>query len=182
MPGGAEYQIAIKIAGNLDKSFTSAVSGAQKSLDALGAFGKVGGESMKIAAAAMSGIGAGLAGIGVASINTGREFEAAMSSAAATANANTEEYAKMEAAAMEMGRTTSKTATESANALEYMSLAGWDVDTSIAALPSVLKMSEASGMDLARCSDVVTDSMSAAGVSVGNLSEYLDIATRAEPP
>ena len=180
MPGGAEYQIAIKIAGNLDKSFTSAVSGAQKSLDALGAFGKVGGESMKIAAAAMSGIGAGLAGIGVASINTGREFEAAMSSAAATANANTEEYAKMEAAAMEMGRTTSKTATESANALEYMSLAGWDVDTSIAALPSVLKMSEASGMDLARCSDVVTDSMSAAGVSVGNLSEYLDIATRAQ--
>lgn len=187
MPGGAEYQIAIKIAGNLDKSFTSAVSGAQKSLDALGAFGKVGGESMKIAAAAMSGIGAGLAGIGVVSINTGREFEAAMSSAAATANANTEEYAAMEKAAMDMGRTTSKTATESANALEYMSLAGWNVDTSIAALPSVLNMSEASGMDLAHCSDLVTDSMSAAGVQVkeyavgvGGLPDYLDIATRAQ--
>ena len=85
---------------------------------------------------------------------------------------------------MEMGRTTSKTATESANALEYMALAGWDVDTSIAALPGVLKMSEASGMDLARCSDLVTDSMSALGIQVGEngegLSNYMDVAAKAQ--
>lgn len=176
----AEYQIAIKIAGNLDKSLNSTIAGAQKSLSALGMLGKAGSESLKIAAGALSAVGAGTAAVGAASVQTGREFEAAMSSAAATAGANAEEYVKLEAAAMEMGRTTSKTASESANALEYMALAGWDVDTSIEALPSVLKASEATGMDLAHCSDMITDSMSAAGVAVGDLSGYLDIATKAQ--
>ena len=79
-----------------------------------------------------------------------------------------------------MGKTTSKTATESAQALEYMALAGWDVDTSISALPSVLKMSEASGMELGRTSDLVTDSMAALGVSVNELPNYLDVVTKAQ--
>lgn len=176
----AEYQVAIKIAGNLDKSFNSAIAGAQKQLSALGMIGKVGGQSLNIAAGALSAVGAATAAVGTASVQTGREFEEAMSSAAATAGANAEEYARLEAAAMDMGRTTSKTASESANALEYMALAGWDVDTSIEALPSVLKAAEATGMDLAHCSDMITDSMSAAGVAVGDLAGYLDIATKAQ--
>lgn len=118
--------------------------------------------------------------VGEYSVQVGMEFETAMSDAAATANASTEDFAKMEQAAMEMGKTTSKTASESANALEYMALAGWDVDTSISALPSVLKMSEASGMDLGRTSDLVTDSMAALGVSVNDLPNYLDVATKAQ--
>ena len=130
------------------------------------------------------GTGAAIAAVGAASVKVGSDFESAMSSVAATANASEEDYAKLEKAAMEMGRTTSKTATESANALEYMALAGWDVDTSIAALPGVLKMSEASGMDLARCSDLVTDSMSALGIQVGEngegLSNYMDVAAKAQ--
>lgn len=118
--------------------------------------------------------------VGEYSVQVGMEFETAMSDAAATANASTEDFAKMEQAALEMGKTTSKTASESANALEYMVLAGWDVDTSISALPSVLKMSEASGMDLGRTSDLVTDSMAALGVSVNDLPNYLDVATKAQ--
>lgn len=121
--------------------------------------------------------------VGKYSVQVGMEFETAMSDAAATANASTEDFAKMEQAVMEMGKTTSKTsktASESANALEYMALAGWDVDTSISALPSVLKMSEASGMDLGRTSDLVTDSMAALGVSVNELPNYLDVATKAQ--
>lgn len=118
--------------------------------------------------------------VGKYSVQVGMDFESSMSDAAATANASTEDFAKMEQAAMEMGKTTSKTASESANALEYMALAGWDVDTSISALPSVLKMSEASGMDLGRTSDLVTDSMAALGVSVNELPNYLDVATKAQ--
>lgn len=114
------------------------------------------------------------------SIQVGKEFEASMSDAAATADASAEDFGKMEQAAMEMGRTTSKTASESANALEYMALAGWDVDTSISALPSVLKMSEASGMELGRTSDLVTDSMAALGVTVDQLPGYLDVAAKAQ--
>ena len=202
---GTQYQIAITIAGNVSKSFQNAIAQAQQSvttlgslgkgaqigLNALNALGKAGSASLKTAAGAMSAAGAGLAAIGASSISTGREFEAAMSSAIATAGPAADEYdavyAKMEAAAMEAGRTTSKTAAESANALEYMALAGWDVDTSVAALPDILRASEATGMELAHCSDIITDSMSAAGVAVTGMSAgvngltgYLDVATKAQ--
>ena len=180
----SEYKIAIKIAGQLESSFNSAISGAQQGLSSLGgvgkAFGSVVAGSVKVAAGALTATGAALAGVGAASVGVGKDFESAMSAAAATAGASQEEYEKLEKAAMEMGRTTSKTATESANALEYMALAGWDVDTSVAALPSILKMSEATGLDLARTSDLVTDSMSALGVTTDRLPEYLDVVAKAQ--
>lgn len=183
----SEYDIAIKIAGKLDSSFQGAIRGAKEGLTGLGISGKVGGLALKgvglaakAAAATITAAGAGVAAVGAFSVKTGKEFEAAMSSAAATAGATGEEYKKLEAAAMEMGRTTSKTASESANALEYMALAGWDVDTSIKALPSVLKLSEASGMELARTSDLVTDSMASLGVSVDALPGYLDVCAKAQ--
>ena len=176
----SEYKIAVKIAGQLESSFNAAINGAQKGLSALGAIGSVGAKSLQIAQTALTATTAAIGAVGVASVKVGSDFESAMSSAAATAGATAEEYEKLEAAAMEMGKTTSKTATESANALEYMALAGWDVDTSIQALPSILKMSEASGMELARTSDLVTDSMAALGVTVDQLPGYLDIAAKAQ--
>lgn len=177
--GGKEYNLAVKIAGKLDSSFTAAISQASKSMSALGTMGRTIGSSVKIAAAGFTATAAAVAGVGVASVNTGREFEAAMDSVAATAGATDTEFKALEAAALEMGRTTSKTAAESAAALEYMSLAGWSVDESIQGLPSILRLSEATGLDLATTSDLVTDSMSALGVTVDGLAGYLDIAAKA---
>lgn len=102
-----------------------------------------------------------------------------MDSVAATAQATQEEYDMLEAAAMEMGRTTSKTAAESAAALEYMALAGWSVEDSVAGLPGILHLSEATGLDLATTSDLVTDSMAALGLTVKGLGGYLDVAASA---
>nr|DAH03552.1 MAG TPA: minor tail protein [Caudoviricetes sp.] len=167
-----DYKIAIKIAGQLEKSFGSAINGAKSGFNALGKLGKIGATEMAASAAA---IGA----VTVASVNVGREFESAMSSTAATAGATGEDYNKLRDAAMEMGRKTSKTATESAQALEYMSLAGWTVQQSITGLPSVLRLSEATGLDLARTSDLVTDSMSACGVTVDGLAGFLDVCAKA---
>ena len=172
MAGGGEYKIAIKIAGQLEKSFGSALNGVKSGLGTLKSFGKVGAAAMTAAGTAITAVAAG-------SINVGKDFEAAMSSTAATASATGEDYDKLKKAAMEMGRSTSKTATESANALEYMALAGWSVDQSIQGLPSVLRLSEATGSDLARTSDLVTDSMSACGVTVDELSSYLDVCAKA---
>lgn len=172
----SEYKVSVKIAGQLEKSFNSALQGAQKGLEGLGSLGV---KSVQLAAKSLTAAGAAIGAVGVASVNVGREFEAQMSSTAATAGATEEEYKKLEAAAMECGRTTSKTATESSAALEYMALAGWSVNDSISALPSVLRLSEATGLDLARTSDLVTDSMSACGVSVDNLAGYLDICAKA---
>lgn len=174
-----EYQIAVKIAGKIDHSFTAAMAQASGAMGVLGGMGKVIGSSVKIAGAAYAAVAGGVAAVGAASVKTGSDFEKSMSSLAATANANEEQYAALEAAAMQCGRTTSKTASESAAALEYMALAGWSVEDSIAGLPSVLKLSEATGMDLAQASDLVTDSMAALGVTVDQLPGYLDIAAKA---
>ncbi len=187
----SEYRVAIKIAGELESSFNAAIAGAQRGLAALGGTGSIMsrtvggigraiGTSMKIAGAALTATGAAVGAVAVASYKAGSAFETAMSSAAATANATTEQYAAMENAALEQARVTSKTAAESANALEYMALAGWSVQDSIAGLPSMIKMSEASGMELARTSDLVTDSMAAAGVTIDQMANYLDVAARAQ--
>lgn len=176
----SDYSIAIKIAGQLEGSFKQALKGAQNGLSGLGVAGKVGGAAVKATAATITTAGAAIGAVGAYSANVGKDFESAMSSVAATADASAAEYTKLENAAREMGRTTSKTAAESANALEYMSLAGWDVDKSISALPSVLRLSEASGMDLARCSDLVTDSMSALGDVAGELPDYLDVVAKSQ--
>lgn len=163
------------------------LSSLSKDIAAAGQMGAAAGKGMALAGTAATAAAAGvvIAGkaivkVGKYSVQTGMSFESAMSDAAATAHASAEDFAKMERAAMEMGKTTSKTATESAQALKYMALAGWDVDTSVSALPSVLKMSEASGMELERTSDLVTDSMAALGVTVDDLPGYLDVATKAQ--
>ena len=176
----SDYSIAIKIAGQLEGSFKQALKGAQNGLSGLGVAGKVGGAAVKATAATITTAGAAIGAVGAYSANVGKDFESAMSSVSATADASASDYKKLEAAAREMGRSTSKTAAESANALEYMALAGWSVNKSIDALPSVLRLSEASGMDLARCSDLVTDSMAALGVKTKDLSGYLDIAAKAQ--
>lgn len=166
----SDYSIAIKIGGQIESSFNSSMQIAMNGLSALGA----------ASVAGMAAAGRGIAAIGKNSVQVGKDFETAMSSASATAGASAEDFEKMKQAAMEMGRSTSKTASESAAALEYMALAGWDADTSISALPSILKASEATGMELGRTSDLVTDSMAALGVTVDQLPNYLDVATKAQ--
>lgn len=171
-------------AGRIQTDFVKAM--VQSSADAITEMGPGidaawGGlkKTVMVTAEAMMAAGAGITAIGAASVGVGKEFEAAMSSWAATADASEDDYEKARAAAMEMGRSTSKTATESAQALEYMALAGWDVDDSVSGLPDILRLSEATGLDLARTSDLVTDSMSALGIEVQELGGYLDVAAKA---
>lgn len=199
-----EYELAVKIAGMVDASLASSCALTKKQLKQIAkeaasanAATVSASEAMQKAApgidaawsglkttvsaavGAMTAAGTAVAAIGAASINVGKDFESAMSSWRGTADATDAEFQKARDAAMEMGRKTSKTAKESANALEYMALAGWSVEDSIAGLPGVLRLSEATGLDLARTSDLVTDSMSALGVEIDGLSGYLDIAAKA---
>lgn len=179
--------VLIRIAGKLDKSVSGAVKGAMQEFGKLSTAGKmrtVAAATTKVLAGTALAMGATAAYVVKKSVDVGKEFESAMASAAATAGASEAEYAMMKQAAVEAGKTTSKTAAESANALEYMSLAGWDVKTSTDALLPVLHMAEATGMDLARTSDLVTDSMSATGTAVGEggkgLEQFMDVAVRAQ--
>ena len=163
-------------ASNKTVSVSEAFQKASPGIDTMwGGLTKAAGTAMQAMEAA-----AGLTSVaGLAAIKTGSEFESAMSSWAATASATEAQFEQARQAAMEMGRTTSKTATESANALEYMALAGWSVEDSIKGLPDVLRLSEATGLELARTSDLVTDSMSATGETVDDLTRFLNVAAQA---
>ena len=111
-----------------------------------------------------------------ASLNTGMKFESAMSSVEATlgTKANIEDMEKLKNKAIEMGDATTKSSTEAANAMEYMSLAGWNTEQIMEGILPILRMLEAGKSDLATTSDLVTDSMSALGLEVGELEGFLD--------
>ncbi|WP_432408641.1 phage tail tape measure protein [Wukongibacter sp. M2B1] len=135
----------------------------------------VGSKMQNVGKTLTAKVTAPLAAIGVASVKSGMDFESAMSEVQAISGTTGADLEAMKQKALEMGTETSKSATDSANALKYMSLAGWDSKTSIEALEPVLRLSEAGAMDLGLASDMVTDSMSALGLEVQELPQYLDM-------
>lgn len=115
-----------------------------------------------------------LAVLGAGALKVGVDFESAMSNVSAISGATGEELEKLGEKAKEMGANTSKSATESADAMSYMALAGWDSTQIISGIEPVLRLAEAGNLDLARASDLVTDSMSALGLEVSELPQFLD--------
>lgn len=137
-------------------------------------FNAVGKKMSSIGKTLSTRITAPLTALGVGVVATGAKFETAMSEVKAISGATGEELEALKQKALEMGTKTSKSATESAEALKYMSLAGWDSKTSIEALEPILRLSEAGAMDLGLASDLVTDSMSSLGLTTKQLPGYLD--------
>lgn len=137
-----------------------------------------------ISSAIINGVKAlanGLKTLATAAVGVGSDFESGMSQVAATMGITTEEIAagseefdKLQKAAKEAGATTQFSATQAAEALNYMALAGYDADKSIETLPTVLNLAAAGGMDLATASDMVTDSMSALGDAAGTTESFVD--------
>jgi TP901 family phage tail tape measure protein len=171
---GKEYKLAVKIAGSVSSSFNNAMGTAETKMQSLGS---IAAKAAKLAAAAWGAVKIGQ--FVSDAISTYADFDQAMANTAAICGATADDYARLQQAALDMGKATTKTATESAEALGYMSLAGWDVNESIAGLEPILRLSEATQMDLATCSDLVTDSLSALGLQVDDLGEYLDVAAMA---
>lgn len=139
-----------------------------------------------IAAGAM---GAAFAAFGVSSVKTGMEFDKSMSQVAATMGKTNEEMknevgevdlawgkfsGNLREYALEMGKHTAFSATEAADALNYMALAGYDTQKSMSMLPNVLNLAAAGNMDLATASDMVTDASSALGLSTEETSQLVD--------
>ena len=169
-----EYEIAIQVGGKVAASFGNSVQNVNSGFDSMTNMAK---SAAKMIAGAFAAVKVGQ--FVTDAVEVYSEFEQSMANTAATANATRAEYEQLEAAAREMGKATTKTAAEASDALGYMMLAGWDVNEAISGLEPVLRLSEATQMDLARCSDLVTDSMSALGLSVDDLYGYLDICTMA---
>lgn len=123
----------------------------------------------------------GVKEIAEGAVEVGTEFEASMYNVAATMgmtaeeiNAGSKEYEELAAAAKECGKTTKYSASESADAMNYLALAGYDVEKSVATLPKVLDLAAAGELDLAYASDLVTDSMAAMNMGVDKLDGCID--------
>ena len=120
-------------------------------------------------------LGRKLLEIGKSVIKVGEQFTASMSEVGAISGASAEQLALLEQTAREYGATTKFSASESAQALKYMALAGWDTQQSIDALGSVLDLAAAGNMDLARASDIVTDYLTAFGLTAQDSAHFVDV-------
>ncbi|MCI9681414.1 MAG: phage tail tape measure protein [Lachnospiraceae bacterium] len=130
-------------------------------------------------------LAAGIKSIAQEATNMGSSFEASMSQVAATmgmtaeeVNRGSEAYTLLANTAKECGKTTMFSASEAAEALNYLALAGYDAEKSAATLPKVLDLAAAGGLDLAYASDLVTDSMAALGLETDRLDTYIDEMAR----
>ena len=108
-------------------------------------------------------------------INTAGDFEASMSNVEALSGASGDELEALSDKAKEMGATTKFTAGESADALSYMALAGWDTQSMLEGISPVLNLAAAANMDLAQASDIVTDYLTAFGLKASDTTHFVDV-------
>lgn len=147
------------------------------------------GKTKKAIGVAALGMTAAIGAFGMSSVKTGMEFDSAMSQVAATMGKTMEDLenetgevdlawgkfsGNLREYAQEMGKHTKFSATEAAEALNYMALAGYNTQKSMEMLPSVLNLAAAGNMELAKASDMVTDASSALGLSQGDTVKMVD--------
>ena len=107
------------------------------------------------------------------------EFQAQMSTVRAISGATADEMERLNSLAKEMGATTQFTAVEAGQALEYMAMAGWKTDQMIGGLPGIMNLAAASGEDLASVSDIVTDALTAFGMTADQSGRFADVLAQA---
>lgn len=121
-----------------------------------GAMAAIGGK-------AVTAVGSALKSVTTSAVSAGMSFENAMSSVAAISGATGTNFESLSKKAKEMGASTKYTATEAANAMEYMAMAGWKTSDMLSGIDGIMNLAAASGSDLARTSDIVTDALTAFG-------------------
>ena len=167
---------------NLSKAMLNAANTSSKASNAMQKLGKIGGKALKGTGVAIAAASAALLGFGKKAVSVGMEYETAMSKVMATMGMNTATaegqaaYDTLTAAAEKMGAETAFSASQAADALNYLALAGYNADQAAAALPTVLHLAGAGAMNLAAASDLVTDAMAALQMEVNqtNLNKFAD--------
>ncbi len=163
------------------KEVTLATEDAGDAADnAQGGFTVFKGALADLAAGAIQTCIDGLKNLVANTVEVGQTFDSSMSKVQALSGATADDMKLLEDTAKQYGSTTKFSASEAADALGYMALAGWDAQTSASALGGVLDLAAASGMDLAAASDMVTDYMSAFGMEADKSSYFADLLAYAQ--
>ena len=170
-------------------SFNSAIDMAGEQLSGFdsggvaGALGSIGAAAEKAGRALTMHITGKLLDVGQAALQVGMDFDASMSNVYGLMSSLNLSQAQMDAlrdTAREMGATTKFSASEAADAMGYMALAGWDDAQVIAGIPGVLNLAAAANMDLAKASDIVTDTMTPFGMAAERAGEAADVFAYAQ--
>lgn len=132
------------------------------------------GSAAKLAGAAIAAGTTAAAGFAKSAVDAGSQFDASMAQVAATMGTTVDQIGDLRAFAQEMGSTTAFSASQAADALNYMALAGYDAETSMNMLPNVLNLAAAGGIELAYASDMVTDASSALGLDLEQTTKLVD--------
>lgn len=167
---------------------------ARQASSVLGTQMQVAGQKIQEVGEKIRGIGDRLAAVGqtmttyvtgpivagfTAAVKTTGDFDAAMSKVQAVSGATASEVEQLRAKAKEMGETTKFSASESAEALNYMAMAGWKTDQMLNGLSGIMNLAAASGEDLGTTSDIVTDALTAFGMQADESGRFADILAAA---
>lgn len=118
-------------------------------------------------------------GIAAAAVKTAADFDSAMSNVAAISGATGAELEALQDKAKEMGSQTKFSASESADAMSYMAMAGWKTEDMLNGIEGVMQLAAASGEDLATTSDILTDGLTAFGLSAQESGRMADVMAAA---
>ena len=118
-------------------------------------------------------------GLGTAAVKTAADFDSAMSKVAAVSGATGSDFDSLRDKAREMGAKTKFSATEAADAMNYMAMAGWKTEDMLSGIEGVMYLAAASGEDLATTSDIVTDALTAFGLTAGDSGHFADVLAAA---
>lgn len=163
---------------NLEKKANESNIALQK-IAATGEKMKDMGGKISAAGEKMMPLTVGIAGVGAAVVKTTADFDAAMSKVAAVSGAAGDEFDALREKAREMGETTKYTAADSAEAMNYMAMAGWKTEDMLNGISGVMNLAAASGEELGTTSDIVTDALTAFGMTAKDSAHFADILATA---
>lgn len=196
---GKEYKLMVRIAGEVDKTYTSAMKKVKKEAEEAkkkikqmtadetfsvmdNGFNKIesiGKKALNTIKRTAELAAAAVAGIGIAATNAGSEFEAAMSTVEAISGAEKSQMEELTEKARELSRESIYSGTEVADAMQYMGMAGWRTEQILAGIEPVLNLATASGEDFALVSDIVTDNLTAFNMTAEEAGRMADVMAAA---
>lgn len=170
----------------IDK-FTAPSKETLKAMRKMSSEAKAAGKSIKSAGDTIANAGSKMtksvtvpiAGVGVAAVKTAADYESAMSNVQAITGATGDDFKKLTQLGKDLGASTAWSAQECAEAMQYTGMAGWTAQQNIDGLKGILDLASASGTELARTSDIMTDAISAFGYKASDSAKFADVMTKA---
>lgn len=163
----------------MQKSITAMTNGSKNAIKLGKDIEKAGKSITNVGSKLTTTLTVPIVGLAGAAVKTAADFEASMSNVKAITGATGEDFEKLTALAQDLGKSTAWSASEVAEAMQYTGMAGWTAQENIDGLAGVLNLASATGTELARTSDILTDAISAFGDTAADASRYADVMTAA---